>query len=148
MFNWFKKRRKKKNEILLWAVTDYPVYDECGTVYTVTPTEDGCYEYINRYLYNKYGEHFENWRVFHNSEEEDWNYYVENVLLDMMEEDFYIVAFYANTYTCAMAYRVYECCQPLGCSYEFEVERIAYKCYLEDKEKEDKEDDEEKLPIQ
>ena len=144
-----KKRRKKKNEVELWAVTDGMDYNTCGTVYTVTPTEEGCYEYINRFLLDKYGEHFNNWRMFHSEPEYDWNYYVQEVLLGIMDEDFYIVAFYADVSAIALAYRVYEGCMPLGCSYEFQIEQIAYKCYLDDKKKENEEENiDDDIPIQ
>lgn len=132
MFNWFKKRGRKprKNEVILWAVTDNELYNESSIVYTVCPTEAGCYEYIDRVLYSKYKDHYENWKEYHNNA--DWHTYVQDVLLEYMEEEFFIIAFIADANCCALAYRVYEGCMPVGCSYEYPIEKIIRDHFEED----------------
>lgn len=129
MFNWFKKR-KKKNEVLLWAVTDKEIFNESDIVYTVCPTEEDCYEYINKLLYSKYKDHYENWKNFHDNA--DWNTYVRDVLIEFMEEDFFIISFIADANCCALAYRIYEGCLPIGCSYEYPIEKIIRDSYEEE----------------
>lgn len=134
LFDFFNKGKKRK-KIALYVLSNVYELDENNIphnmiVYTVTSTLKDCQEYLDMLLYAKHISHYNLWCELYEYDAQSeitWNEYKGTVLIEELN-DYMIFRSYYTLDKIATIMRMFNHCQPLGCSFENDVE---FKYFVE-----------------
>lgn len=126
-------------KLTFYAVSDGDVDKplEEKIIYCITYRRNECEHYIDVAYRLKYNSHYVAWCDLHQldyTKESSWEKYKDIVLSE--RSDFAIYKLIYTPEQIAVAFRMFNCCTPIGCYFETELERKYFYDNLSEKDKE------------
>lgn len=121
------RRKRREPGVTVYLLTNTFDKDNLNNmyIYSVGTTVQQCQEYLQRMLQLKYMSHFQGWCNLHLKDIKDPESWLEYSKLDFIQEElkeYSITESFYDADRVSTIFRMFNHCQPLGCSFEKDVE--------------------------